>query len=237
MRWIRSVSVVLFAVLALSATAAASASAFHPLFLTQSGKALLFTGETGPLLLRGLMLGALDIGISCEKSLLHGWVLNKSTLAEKIKLVLHGKCQEIINGTAESCKEPLEFKELLGELGLINSTNDKVVLLLAPSSGTELIQYECGGHINVLKGAVIGEFPEISKKGINQYNKQLGEAELVFESENDNENQKIKEIFLLGVQMTGVAFTFGEGFLFSGPASLEAAYDLKPDGWIEISTH
>jgi len=224
----------LFAVLAFSAMATSSASAFfHPLFITQSGKELLFSGLGGKATLRSA-----SGTVECEKTLIHGFALHLSTLAHRILLLFEGKC-ELVTPIKAACSNQgthITSKLLLGELGLLSATNHKVLILLAPSSETESAKFNCGigGEITVT-GAIVGEIPEINAKGVNQYNKPLTEMEQVFESVGRNsEKQAIQEIFLLGTQMSGPIHLLSNG----SEASEEIRSNpiLKGDGTIEITT-
>jgi hypothetical protein len=240
MRWIRTSLVALCAALALSAAATATASAFHPLFLTHSGRELLFTAKSGfSTPIKALVGGGNLATWTCEEGLVHGLILNKSTLIHRLLIEFHRKCETTVGASKTVCEEPIKFKEALGELGLLSSTNHKVVLLLIPSDGTkEFLKWTCELSTGTLGGAVIGEFPLTNTKGVGQYDKQLTEAELVFATESgNNEKQKVKEIFLLGIQMTGVEMTFSGFFVTGAKSTYETTDILKPDGSIEISTH
>jgi hypothetical protein len=243
MRSIKLLGVAFFAVLAFSAMAASTASAFHPLFLTESKKELLFFGvgglpahlAGGSPALRALTLGILGT-ITCDLILLHGFVLEKSTLAHRILVELEHKCAISINGNPTACNEPIKSKLLLGELGLV-LLNKTVGLLLAPSDGTAVFfTVTCGGNSTTFLGALIGEIPEISNDtGLNQYNKLQTLTEVVWEAKpGDIELQNITHIELLGVLMENIKFD-AEGFL-AGPASLDAKAFLHSDGKIEICT-
>jgi len=230
---IRLALAALFAVLAFSAMATSSASAFfHPLFITQSGKELLFSGLGGKATLRSP-----SGTVECEKTLIHGFALHLSTLAHRILLLFEGKC-ELVTPIKAACSNEgthITSKLLLGELGLLTSSNHKVVILLAPSSGTESAKFNCGigGEIAVT-GAIVGEIPEINTKGVNQYNKPLTEMEQVFESVGKNsEKQVIQEIFLLGTQMTGVHLLSNNQ---EASEEIKSNPVLKGDGTIEITT-
>jgi hypothetical protein len=245
MRTIKLLGLALMTTLALSAMAASTASAFHPLFLTESKKELLFFGVGGlPAHLVGGLptLRALNLGvlgtITCELILIHGFVLDKSTLAHRIKIEFEHNCTTTIGSTKSACEEPFVWKELLGELGLV-LLNKTVGFLLAPSDGTSVFaKPNCGSVVTTILGAVIGEIPLLSadpgRASIDQYNKLLSLTEVVFESEKQNENQNITHIELLGVLMEGVKLDV-EGF-FGGPASEEARAFLHSDGKIEICT-
>jgi hypothetical protein len=233
MRFMKLLGLAFLAALACSAVAAANSPADEVLFLTASGKQLLFTGISLLALLRGLRAGVLST-ISCELDLIHGLALHKSPLAHRITLEFHTKCQTTIGSTTEKCTEPLVLKELLGELGLIlpaGLTGPKLVgLLLAPSSGTALVKFTCGsfGETEV-EGAVIGEIPSA------QVGMPLEKFLLKFESENKNENQKYTVIDLLGVEMSGVSLKVS-GFL-GGSISEEDEVHLTFDGAVEICVH
>jgi hypothetical protein len=233
MRHMKAVLTVISAMVAFSGMIATGAGAFHPLYLTQSGKELLVTNEGGLGVIRGLAAGVLGT-IECHKFLAHGWVLNKSTLAHRIKITFHTGCTEIVGSTKEHCTEPIVLKEMLSELGLIGG-NKVVGVLLAPSDGTKVfVNVTCGPGRLTVEGATIAEVPEINAKGVNQYNKQLTEGEAVLEAENKTENQKFTSIELLEVVMTKAELTVS-GF-FGGKASVEGREVGKNAGWIEICT-
>lgn len=235
MRHTKAVLTAIFAMVMLYGLTATSAAAFHPLFLTQSGKELLVTGEGNLGIFRALTAGVLGT-VECHKVLAHGWVVNKSTLVKRVTVSLHTKCEETINGTKTACTEPIVLKELLGELGLLVTPAGKkiVVALGAPTSGTEFASFTCGSNTTKVEGAAVGEVPEINAKGVNQYNKQLTEGEGILATENKGENQLYNSIELLGVQMTKVELKVS-GF-FGGKASIEASEVGKNAGWIEICT-
>ncbi len=231
MRIMKLALAAVFAVLAFSAMAASSASAFHPTFLTESGKELLVSGEGGLAWLRG-SAGT----VTCEQWLAHGFVLPKSPLIHRLKFLFEKKCElHPTIGNLSTCNEPIHVKVSLGELGLVLG-NKTVGIYISPSDGgTEFVEIICTGGLNKIKvtGSIVGEIPE--KSGLNiQYNKLLAEIETVFEAENKTTKQKIKEIELLGVNMTNVHLET-TGF-FSGEASEEASGKLKGDGKVEICT-
>ncbi len=225
MRIMKLALAALFAVLAFSAMAASSASAAHPIFLTanHSAELLVLASYHKLSLLRGEKLGALGL-VGCKLVLFHGWVLNNSTLIHRIKILFENDCLLSIpaTGTHKKCTEPIHIKILLGELGLLSSTNHKVVILLAPSDGTgEFVKIECEGEKITVSGTVVGEIPELNAKGENQLNSQRAEIETRFEVINGSTQQAIQEIFLLGTQMTGQSLEVSE--LFGGKASEEVA--------------
>jgi hypothetical protein len=235
MRIMKMALTALFAVLAFSAMAASSASAFHPLFLNLNGSSwLLFTGTSSGLpTLLGLNVSTLGT-ITCEKALSHGYTLNKSTLADLVTVLFEGNCIQQISGNVGTCGE-ITTKLLSGELGLLLVGTSKLVgLLLIPESGSEFVEVKCTNGNTKVEGAIVGEFPEINgQTRENQYNKNLTSYELVFESVNKaSENQKYTEIDLLNVKMTKAELKV-EGF-FGGKASQETTSTLKAEG--EIST-
>jgi hypothetical protein len=237
MRIMKLALAALFAVLAFSAMAAASASAFHPLFLTESKAELLFSGEgLGTPTLRAENGGFVGT-ITCERVLVDGFALDKSTLAHRVKVSFHGKCEQNVNGSKNTCQEPIVVKESLAELGLVLG-NKTVGILLIPSDGTSVFSVtRCPANTTTpttVEGAVIGEIPELNKRGGNQYNVLLSETEQVFEAENKNSvKQNITSIELLGVSMPGKLTVKG---FFGGEASEEAVADLRGDGKILICT-
>jgi len=225
----------LIAVFAFSAMAVSSASAFHPLFLTASKQTLLFTGLGVDPLLRGEVAGVVAT-VLCEKVLIHGFILHNSTLAHLLGLLFEGKCvQHIGSGGAEACKEHITTKPILAELGLLSSTNHTVVILLAPSTGTEFVTLECGSMTTTVSGTIVGEIPETNAKLEKQINEPRESLEIVFATVSKNNQQKITEIFLLGSQMTGQELKVTG--LFGGKASEEATATLTSDGIVTICTH
>lgn len=235
MRTMRLALAMLFAALAFSTMAASSASAFHPLFLTQSGKELLFSGEGIKPILRAEEAG-LPATLECERVLIDGFALNLSTLAHRVLVLFEGKCTLKVNGGAnELCREPLVFKKSLAELGLLTSTNHKVVMLLAASDGTTVFDTsECGGNQTTVSGSIVAEIPENNAKLEKQINVSRSTLEVVYATTNKNNQQAITEIWLLGTQMTGDELKV-EGFL-GGKVAWEDVLNLKGDGNIEIST-
>lgn len=244
MRIIRLALVALFAVLALSAAAAGSASAFHPLFLTQSGKELLVLAAVHRLsLLRAERAGQLGL-VGCELLLFHGWVLHLSTLIHRVRILFESNCRLSVPALNEhkNC-ELVHVKPLLGELGLLNAGTSgaslHVVLLLAPSDGTEeFAELKCEGNNTKVKGVIVGEVPENNATGEKQINTPRSEIETKFETINKSTNeQAIQEIYLLGTLMTGQVLKV-EGFL-GGKASEEAPpTNVHAEGGatVEIST-
>jgi len=233
MRIVKLALAALFAVMAFSALAVSSASAFHPLFLTQSGKTLLILGLGVDPILRGEQAGVAAT-ILCEKVLVHGFVLHASTLLHLLKIIFHGKCvQKIGTGGNETCTEPIETKPILAEIGLLTSSNPKVVILLGPSDGTtNFASPVCGGHETKVGGVIVAEIPAENAARESQIETERTEYEVKFATLNKNNHQSITEIFLLGAQMTKQELSI-EGFL-GGPASEEVIVKLDADGWVRI---
>jgi hypothetical protein len=222
----------LLATMAWSVTMTSSAFAFHPLFLTASGKALSFTGTSKLTLFRAQVFGIIGT-IDCEKGASSGVALSKATLALKVELEYSGKCEQTVGSTKTSCTEPIKFKLTFIELGLLTSSK-KVALLLAPESGTEFVKITCGGNTSTVEGAVVAEFPETNAVGEKQYNTSRSSLELVLKSENKNENQAITSIELSGVSMTKVEPKVS-GF-FGGKASVESTQTISFDSGVLICT-
>jgi hypothetical protein len=236
---IKMLGLAFFATLAFSAMAAASAAAAEELFLValRHVTELLFTGTSLLGLLRGLNNGVVGT-ISCELDLVHGWLLNKSPLAHRVKIKFHTKCEETVGTLKEKCTEPIEVKESLAELGLLllPSRAKDVVLLLAPSDGTKVFaEPKCGTFgTTTVEGAVIGEIPE-TVNGKKQIGVAVEEILLVFEAENKTQNQRYTTLDLLGVEMTKAELSVAGSF--GGKASEEDLVHLKSDGPIEICIH
>jgi predicted aconitase with swiveling domain len=241
MRIIGSALAALFAVLAFSAMAASSASAFHPLFLTLSGKTLLFTGEGLKPVLRG-EVGIALATVECEKVLIHGNILNNSPLVHLLPLLFEGKCEQKIGGGAnELCEggNHLTTSAILAELGLQSSSNKNVVILLAPSGTSNFITFKCGsGAATTVTGAIIGEIPETNAKEEKQIDAApKTELEVNFKTVSKNNQQANTTIFLLGEEMPGPIELKVSG-LFGGKASEEALGNiLTSDGPVVICTH
>jgi hypothetical protein len=225
----------LVAVLAFGAIMASTAgAATHPLFLTASGKTLLFLGEGSKPVLRGEVAGVVAT-VECEKVLVHGLILHESSLAHLLPLLFEGKCeQKIPNRAAETCEEHITTKPILAELGLLKSGSKTVVMLLAPGDGTTtFVVLKCGGNTTTVSGTIVGEIPEKNSEGQNQYDVERETLEVIFATSPAGTNQQaITTIFLLGVEMTGQELKIA-GFL-GGKASEEATANLKADGKVKI---
>jgi hypothetical protein len=215
----------LVAVMAFGVMVVASASAAEPLFLTASGAKLLFSATGGLAVLKGKKIGQ-EAEIHCEKSTGHGFVLNKTSLADEVLISFSGSCVENASALGlknAACVEPIVVKESRGELGLVSTT--EVGLLLSPASGTEFAKTECGGSVTTVSGAIIGTFPETGK-----YGKLEAEAELLFKA--TGAKQEPTAIELLGVKMTGVTLKVSE--IFGEEASEATKSTIKGDGKIAI---
>ncbi len=227
-----------FAAAVFGALTAVTASAFHPLFLTQSKRELLVLGLGGLWIERAEKAGAVG-EFACEKVLIHGWVSHDSPLIHRLLLTFHGKCGLSVPAINEhkKCTEPITTKLILGELGLASSTVHTVLILLIPASGTEFYKAECEGNKITVGGAIIGEIPEINAKGQNQYNKKIAETETVFAVESTKPQvQELQTIWLLGVQMgSNIKLTAAE--FFGGNTSWEFAFTTHGAGGMEICTH
>jgi hypothetical protein len=232
MQKVKLVTLALIAVFAFGAImAATSASATEPLFLTASGAKLLFTAIGGLALLKGKKLGN-EAEIHCEESSTHGFVLNKSSLADEIQIEFKTNCVETaaaLGLNKAACVEPITIKETRGELGLTAlGTETKLVgLLLAPASGTEFVKTSCGGSETTVSGAIVGVFPNRT-----QYNKFEAQAELLFKA--TGAKQEPTTIELLGTSMTGVALKVSE--IFGEEASEATKATVKGDGNVAIDT-
>lgn len=230
MRSIKSATLALVAVSAFGMAAAADATASHPEFRTKSGLNLSFTGTSGTSILRGEQANIL-VTITCEKDTSSGTILHKTPLLDKIEVTFSGKChQEIGGGSPEACTEPIKINLARGELGLV--TGKKAGLYVTPETGTKFVTIECGGKATEIAGSVIGEFPELSKSGVNQYNKLLPNFELRFSATAASQN--LTEIELLGTRLIGQHLVLS-GFL-GGQASEETDETLTGDGEFEIVT-
>jgi hypothetical protein len=118
--------VLVVATLAAMSVAGASAAT---LFLTASGKALLFTASASPVELAAERAGII-LTIGCQSALFHGLVLNASPLLREIHLRLSRKCELTVGGEKSSCVEPIEASTLLyAEIGLLGGN---VVMLITP---------------------------------------------------------------------------------------------------------
>jgi hypothetical protein len=214
--------VALFAVMSMAALMASSAAASLPLFLTQSGKALLFTADSGLGTLRGTEAGV-EATITCEKDLVHGFVLNASPLAHEVEIQFHTKCEQKSAAGTAKCSEPIKVKKAYGELGLLNG---HVLLLLAPEVGTEFVEVTCETTKTNVSGAVIGEFDLNGKDGNPQYGVDREDFLLLFKAKGTT--QEPEEIELLGTLMTKVGLSV-TNFL-GGKASEETVELILLDG-------
>lgn len=226
------------AVLAFGATMASTATAaLLPLFLTQSRVTLLFTGVGSNPVLHGLQ-AKIAATVNCQKVLIHGFILHKSELVHLLGLLFENKCTQTIGSTTKECS-PLHIttKPILAELGFLSETALKtVVMRLEPSDGTGVFaKFNCGSGETTVGGAVVGEIPEVNANNQNQYNKELTELEVKFETNPvGTDQQKITTIFLLGEEMTKQELTV-EG-LFGEKAAQEANAILTADGGVTIHT-
>jgi cytoskeletal protein CcmA (bactofilin family) len=228
MRNIKLAMVALFAIFSFGAIAATSASAFPEFKGTKNTDFEALT--VGTPTLRGERASAVGT-ITCEKILVKGTILVGTMLIDQLHIKFHGKCKQKVGSNEGTCAEPIEVKLVRGEIGFQNSTSKKVVIDLAPDSGTEFVTVTCANGNTKTEGEVIGEFPEINKAGVNQYNKSLSKFELAFKvSPAGTTKQEIQEILLLGGLMSSVHLKVS-GFL-GGEASEEATTinDLLPAG-------
>jgi hypothetical protein len=207
--------VALVAVMCVDALATTSASAEEPLFVTESGKALLFVADgLGAVTLRGKKAGV-EGTITCEKESVHGLALDKSTLARELHIEYNGKCEQTVGTNKGSCTEPIKPVLSYGELGLLK---EHVLLLVAPEKGTEFVEVKCTNGNTKIGGAVIGEFKLNGRNGNSQYAVKQKAFLLLFKANGVKQEQE--EIELLGSLMKGVALK-AEGFFGEG-ASEEA---------------
>jgi hypothetical protein len=192
-----------------------------PLFLNESKKALLFTAVGGE-----VILTASAGTIKCENNKGHGFVLDKSPLAHELHIEFSGKCEQKTSISKVTCVEPIKIKLAYGELGLLNG---HVFLLVAPESGTEVVELNCGSILTKVSGAVIGEFPLNGTDGTKQYGVDRKDFLLHYKTNSTTKTiQEPEEIELLGKLMTGVTLKV-EGF-FGGKASQETASLILLDG-------
>lgn len=226
-----------FAVMALSAIAASSAAAaLEATFTTKGGGTVLFTGEGSNPVLHGLQAGVAAT-VNCEKVLIHGFILNNSTLVHMLGIIFEDKCTQTVGSTTSECNPLLiKTKPILAELGFVKQNELKrVAILMAPGDGTtEFAKFTCGGMTTTVGGVVVGEIPEIS--GVtNQYNKELTKLEVKFETTAvGSDQQKITTIFLLGKEMTAQELKV-EGFL-GGKAAQEATATLTSAEGVTLNT-
>jgi hypothetical protein len=225
----------LVAVMCVGPLAATSASAVETLFITSSGKALLFTGS-GAVTLRGKEAG-IEGTIKCELSKTHGFVLNKSSLARELHIEFEGKCEQTVGSTKSACTEPIKALSAYGELGLLHGHG---LLLVAPEKGTELVEAKCAGDNTKFSGAVIGEFALNGADGLPQYGIAREDYLLLYKVKGTT--QEPEEIELSGTLMKGVTLK-AEGFLgekaseettqllsFAGPTQIDGPQAaLEPD--------
>jgi hypothetical protein len=213
MRQLKLATVVLTAVLAFGAISAANALALPEFVGAKSEVA--FTSTSGTSVLSGEELG-IPATITCEKDETSGTILNHSMLVDKVVAKFFGKCHQSINGgEPTTCEEPITTSAMMGELGYIKEKAKPVGLLLKPESGSVFATTKCGSTETVVEGEIVGEFPEINKALVNQYNKSLTKFELVFKA--SGTKQAVTTLELLTGFMTGIHLSVS-GF-FGGEAS------------------
>jgi hypothetical protein len=226
---VKLVLVALVAVVCVDALAAASTSAAEPLFITGTGKALLFTGTSGVVTLRSKTGTGTEGTITCEKTLtFHGLALNESALVRELHIEFKGKCEQTVGSNKGTCSEPIKLASSYGELGLLHG---HVLILVAPESGTLFVEVKCTNGNTDVRGAIIGEFTLNGRGGSSQYNGALEDFLLSFNAKGIT--QEPESIELSGTLMTGVGLST-EG-LFSGKASEEATELLSFDGLAQIN--
>lgn len=151
------------AVIALSAVAAASASAAAPEFVPETGTfPIAFTSTSGA----GTLETTSGETVTCTSDTNTG----KITGAKSSKVTVHFKgCKTTFFGFPIACKtsgagtEEIVTKELTGELGL-NTAKTKVLNdLRGEGTGEVSAEFECAGNTVKVTGSVIGEFPETEK--------------------------------------------------------------------------
>jgi hypothetical protein len=147
----RTIIAALFAVLALGAVTAATASATESLPEWRGGKGVKFTGTGGPMLFSGPG-GSLECRGGSSAT---GEISGSKTLANV--LVTFKGCPEAETSMCHF-KEIWETKPLGGTLGYVNKATKNVGLLLAPASGP-VIECKNGDFI----GSVIGKITPVNR--------------------------------------------------------------------------
>jgi hypothetical protein len=165
MRIFKLLGLALMATLAFSVVGALGAgSASALLFLTESGKLLLFT-------LKNLGLAILETlngtKVECESLLGHGFIVHKTDIAEEILLTFH-ECKSAV-GSCTTAGEPTGLIMTLLLSGLLVSLEkptDKYGLRISSEHGPNehLATFTCGtpplSVTVIVKGSVVGEFEE-----------------------------------------------------------------------------
>lgn len=182
MRSIRVLMLAFVAMLAFSVVGAIGAgSASALLFLTESGKELLFTVKGGEAKLES----SSGLAVACKTVLGHGFIVHKSDEARKILLTFH-ECsslgQECLS--TQSAEKAGLITTLEMDALLVTLLNGKYGLkTLAEGSGKNLAEFTCGtGFLEakiIVKGSVVGEFTETKAESEESYKK---EAKVVFEN-------------------------------------------------------
>jgi hypothetical protein len=196
-----------------------------PVFLTESGKALLFTATSS----LGTLRGPVGAEVHCEKDSVHGFVLDESPLAREVEVEFKGKCEQTTGGVKATCNEPIKTEKLFGELGLLNG---HVLVLFAPEVGNKFVTITCGVNNTEVEGALVGEFKLNTEENKPQYGVLLKLGLILFKAENAKEKQVLKELELLGSLMTGV--TLKTAGFFAGEASEETSELVHADGNVQI---
>jgi hypothetical protein len=219
MKILKSLGLVFIVTLAFGTMGAAPASAL--LFLTLLSLEL-FTVEG----LTTVILATKAHEVLCENVrpvLGHGFLLNRTDIAEKILLTFH-KCSTPL-AACNSAGEPkglittLELDALL--VTLLKATADKYGLKLLAEKGN-IAEFTCGLENVTVRGSVVGEFEET----LAESEAQKASVKLLFSSNGHPGEPAIKDYeTLTGVGTAQLIANFG---VADEEASLEMLVDVTP---------
>ena len=146
----RTLIMAFVAVLAMSAVAAASASAALPEFSKTKVKV---TGKSGA----GTLETVTGTKVTCTGGTSSGEITAEKTVSKTLVIFTGCASSGFKCSTSGAASGELKTKELTGTLGYLTKSTKEVGLDLKPASGTEFIEFECAGGIVKVKvtGSVI----------------------------------------------------------------------------------
>lgn len=230
MRIIKLLGLALMVTLAFSAVGAIGAgSASALVFLTESGRELLFTAKS---LTKPVLETANGSKVECVLLLGHGFILHNTDKAHKILLTFHG-CKNVLLGECKSTNEPaglITTLELDALLVTLLPSIDKYGLKLLAEKGN-LAEFTCGiGEAPVVvKGTVVGEFEETLKES-ETFKK---ERPLLFEKGVNPGEPAIKDYWTL----EGVSTAKLEASINNAPfeeANQQVLVDIRANGGVKF---
>ncbi len=227
MRIMKLLGLAFLATLAFSAVGTLGAgSAAALLFLTESGKELLFTIKS---LGNATFESASGSRFECKSVLGHGFIMHKTDSVRKILLTFHecgsGLTQCTSSGEPSGLIKTLELDALLVTL---LSPLDKYGLKLLAESGN-LAEYTCGLGSVELRGSVVGEYEETLAES-ETFKK---EVKLVFEKGVNSGEPRIRDYETLNGAGTAKLESKSGGGAFE-EMNLQMLLDLISDGNVKF---